>query len=158
MAEIFATQARVLFERQIVFLFVVFATCAYEITNAIRSATRPGDDMINVQDLIARTVVAGIGASVIEFDQDVFAQFKALKLALLILETLDIGILHQLHVEFDQFKRNAFDRICARESARPRIDILDAISTRHRCHVMFAWTMIVAVCLLATLAWRLSPV
>src|SRR5262249_27343350 len=132
MAEIFATQALVLFERQIAFLFVVFATSANQITNAIRSASRPGDNVINVQDLIARTVVAGVSASVIEFDQDVFAQFKALKFALLILETLDFGILHQLHVEFDQFKRNAFDRICASESARPGIDILDAALERRR--------------------------
>src|SRR5262245_28566818 len=88
--------------------------------------------MINVQDLIARAVVAGVGASVIEFDQDVFAQFKALKLALLILDALDFRILHQLHVEFDEFKRNAFDRICASESARPRIDILDAAFERRR--------------------------
>src|SRR5262245_692764 len=88
--------------------------------------------MIKVQDVIARTVVAGVGASVIEFDQYVFAQFKALKLTLLIFDALDFGILHQLHVEFDQFKRNAFDRICASDSARPRKDILDAAFERRR--------------------------
>src|SRR5262245_21724852 len=32
------------------------------------------------------------------------------------------------------------------------------LSTQHRCYVMFAWTMIVAVCLLATLALRSSLV
>ena len=73
MAEIFGSQAPILFQRQIVFLFVMPATGANEIAYAIRSAARPRDDMIYVQDLIARTVVARIDESVVEFDQDVFA-------------------------------------------------------------------------------------
>src|SRR5215468_4387443 len=54
-----------------------------QITHPVRSAARARRDVINVQDLITRAVIAGIGAFVIEFDQHIFAQFKALKFALL---------------------------------------------------------------------------
>ena len=72
----------------------MLAAGANEIAYAIRSAARPRNDVIDVQDLITGTVLTGVRASVVEFDQHVFAQFKALELALLILDAFDCRVLH----------------------------------------------------------------
>src|SRR5215813_12501971 len=88
--------------------------------------------MIDVQHLIARTVGASIDTSVVEFDQDIFSEFKAQKLALLILYAVDFRVLHQLRVEFDQFHHETRDRIRVSESARPCVDVLDAAFERRR--------------------------
>src|SRR5262245_4787563 len=88
--------------------------------------------MIDVQDLIAGTSRPGINADVVEFDQDVLAQLKALKLALLIFDAFDLRVLHQLHVESNELIREAFQRIDAPEAARPGRDILNPATDRRR--------------------------
>ena len=81
--------------------------------------------MVNVQDLITRAFRAGVNTTVVKFDQHILPQFKALKLALLILDALYLGVLHQLRVESDQLYGYPLDRICAGESSCPGVDVLD---------------------------------
>jgi hypothetical protein len=132
MGKVFASHAPVLFERQIAFLIIVLAAGANQIADSVRAPARPWDDVIDVQDLIAGAVIASVDASMVEFDQHVFAQFKVMEFALLIFNALDLGVLHQLRVEFDEFHRDAFDRIRASEPASPCVNILDAAFERRR--------------------------
>ena len=88
--------------------------------------------MINVQDLIARAFRVGVNASMVEFGQHIFTQFKALKGALLIFDAFDRRVLHQLRVESNKLIRDAFQRIYAPESARPRVDVLNPAFERRR--------------------------
>jgi hypothetical protein len=88
--------------------------------------------MINIQNLIAWASRPGVRACLIEFDQYVFAQFKALKLALLIFDAFDFGILHELHVKSHQLIGDAFQWIYTEQSTRYRVDVLNAAFERRR--------------------------
>jgi hypothetical protein len=76
------------------------------------------------------TGITAINATFVSHDQDIFACFVALKLALLIFNSFDLGILHQLRIEPDQFHADVLDWKDASESARPGMNILDAAIKR----------------------------
>src|SRR5262245_66474525 len=88
--------------------------------------------MPDFKRFVTRRAFPLISALMAELQQQIFFEFVAGQFALLRFDAFDFRVLHQLQIEFDQFHRDALDRIDAAQSLRPRIDILDATFERRR--------------------------
>lgn len=94
-----------------------------QVADAVGASQRFRKDMFDLEWRIFRTAIRAFAAVLL---QQILANLVAVQRALLILDALYFGVIHQLGIEPDQFKRETIDRIDLAQPVDPSFDVVDA--------------------------------
>src|SRR5262245_56406778 len=103
-----------------------------QIRDPICSTTRTRLEMIDVQYFVTGRAFTRINTLTTVLLQQIFSLLETRQFSLLIFNTLDFSILHQLHIEFDQFHCQAFDWINTTQTSCDCRKVLNPAFERRR--------------------------